>query len=122
MVFMLARAFFVWWYGQGWKGIVASLGNRLISVSEAFSLSQILASIFAPWRRIVTYPGASLAERFRAWGDNLFSRLIGFIIRLFVLIAALIWMLIVLLATLVEIVIWPLLPPSVPVLLIIGLI
>lgn len=113
-------AFFAWWYGQGWKQVIASFGPRLSGVSEAFSAPQLLRTLFAPWRRIISVPGRSLEDRLRAWLDNMFSRVVGFFVRVFVLIAALLIMLITGALTLAEIVIWPLLPLAVPVLVILG--
>jgi hypothetical protein len=119
---MLVLSFFSWWYGRGWKLVWVSFGPRLGSVANNFSVSQLLGTLFAPWRRIITYPGASLNEKFRAWGDNLFSRIIGFIVRLGVLLAACVTLLAVALLTAIEMVIWPLLPLAVPGCLIAGLI
>ena len=60
----------------------------LWSILNNFSVIQLTRTLFAPWRRIITYPGASIDEKFKAWGDNVFSRMIGFVVRLGVLIAA----------------------------------
>jgi hypothetical protein len=117
---MLIGSFFSWWYGRGWKQTASSLGPRLEQVSINFSVEQLLRTLFEPWRRIVTYSGASLDARLRAWGDNLFSRCVGFVVRSLVLFAAFLSSIIVGLLTLAEILIWPLLPPAVPLLLILG--
>ena len=121
MMIMLAVSFLSWWYGRGWNQVVRSYGIRLRKIADAFSVGQLLRTLFAPWRRIVTYPGASLAERWRAWGDNLVSRAIGFVVRLFVLFAAALVLLGAAVALLAEIIVWPLLPLAVPGLLIAGL-
>ncbi|HSX45751.1 MAG TPA: hypothetical protein VLG27_01960 [Candidatus Saccharimonadia bacterium] len=118
---MLVTAFFSWWYGAGWEKVMASFGTRQTAVMELFSVTQLLRTLFAPWRRIITYPGASLAERMHAWGDNTFSRMIGFVVRLFVLFAAGCTMLVVAAITVAQIVVWPLLPFAVPGCLIAGL-
>jgi hypothetical protein len=119
---MFISAFFSWWYGEGWSQVVSSLSSRLDSVASAFSVNQLLSTLFAPWRRIITYPGASLAEKFHAWSDNIFSRTIGFIIRLIVLLTALLISIVVVLISLVELVIWPLLPIGIVAGVIAGLI
>jgi hypothetical protein len=118
---MLAVMFFSWWYGEGWLKVAASFKHRLVSVGSFFSVNQLLGTLFAPWRRIITYPGASLGERLRAWGDNLFSRIIGFVVRVFVLLAAATTLFIVSAATIVELLLWPLLPVAIPSLIIVGL-
>jgi hypothetical protein len=120
-VVMLLISFFSWWYGRGWSQIGHNFGPRLKNIAEAFSVSQLLRTLFAPWRRIITYPGASLAERWRAWGDNMISRVIGFIVRFFMLIAAALILFFATLALLLEMLFWPLLPLAVPGLIIVGL-
>jgi hypothetical protein len=119
---MLILSFFSWWYGRGWQQVARGFGPRLRGVMNAFSVSQLLRTLFAPWRRIITYPGASLEDRFRAWGDNMFSRVIGLVVRLFVLLGAAMTLVLVALLTVAELVIWPLLPVAVPGCLIAGLI
>lgn len=111
---MLVIAFFSWWYGRGWGLVAKSFAPRLQGVLIAFSVKQLLKTLFAPWRRIITYPGASLIDRWHAWGDNLFSRSIGFVVRLIVLLAALFAYILVALLTVVELIIWPLLPIAIP--------
>jgi hypothetical protein len=122
MLVMFIMAFFAWWYGKGWQQVFSSLTPRLRSVSSTFSVTQLSKTLFAPWRRIVTYPGSSLAEKFHALGDNLFSRVIGFIVRLLVLIAAFFTLVAVGVVTIVEIIVWPLLPFGVVGFIIAGLV
>lgn len=122
MMAMLMVSFFSWWYGRGWRQVAGSFDRRLTSVANSFSIGQLLRTLFAPWRRIITYPGTSIAEKWRAWGDNLFSRIIGFVVRLLVLLAALVCLMLVGLATIVELVIWPLLPIAVVACIIEGIV
>jgi hypothetical protein len=119
---MLVVSFFSWWYGRGWQSVATSFGPRLRGVLNGFSVGQLFKTLFAPWRRIITYPGTSLEARFRAAGDNLFSRMIGFVVRLFVLLAAFVIVVIVAVLTIIELVIWPLLPLAIPGCLIAGLV
>lgn len=101
--------------------MLTSLKPRLKTVLVSFSVSQLLGTLFEPWRRIITYPGASLAEKFHAWGDNIISRLVGFTVRAAVLFAAVLALIAIAILTVVEAVVWPLLPLAVPVCLIAGL-
>lgn len=118
---MLVLSFFSWWYGKGWREVAASFTGRLQGVASTFSVSQLLKTLFQPWRRIITYPGDSLAEKFHAWADNVFSRAVGFVVRVLVLIAAFIVAILTAAFSLVELVAWPLVPLAVPVLIIMGL-
>jgi hypothetical protein len=122
MMFMLALAFFSWWYGRGWRDVATNIGPRLSGVAASFSVTQLLRTLFAPWRRIITYPGDNLSTKLHALGDNIFSRAIGFVVRLLVLLAALIVIIVTLVFSVAELVVWPLLPPAVPILLIMGLV
>lgn len=122
MMFMLVVAFFSWWYGQGWRGVAINIAPRLSGVAATFSTTQLIRTLFQPWRRIITYPGDSLGAKLRAWGDNVFSRAVGFVVRLLVLFAAFVVLVITLLFSVLEVAAWPLLPIAVPALLIMGVI
>lgn len=87
-----------------------------------FSVSILLRTLFSPWRRIITFPGASLQDHLRAFGDNLISRFVGFIVRVSVLIAAGVTLALLVLLCFVEIVIWPLVPLGALALIVKGII
>lgn len=101
---------FSWWYGSGWAGVLGATRRRLGGLAEAFSVKILLGTLFAPWKRIVTYPGAGVDAKLRAWGDNLVSRFVGFTVRFIVLLAAAVSFAGLCLAGLAELVIWPLVP------------
>lgn len=63
-----------------------------------------------------------MEDKFRAWTDNLFSRTIGFVVRLLVLLAALLSAAFVALVTLAEIIFWPIIPFSPIILIALGVI
>jgi len=107
---MLAIGFFVWWYTGGWARTVQDLRHRCTNTLNLFSLPSLLRTLFAPWRRIIASPQAGLGGRLSAMVDNLLSRCIGFVVRLFTLIAALVMLLFVAVINLILVVIWPLLP------------
>ncbi len=107
---MIPLQFLSWWYGQGWLAVAASLPRRSRMAVEAFSINSLVQTMFAPWRRIVSYPGASLGDHFHAWLDNLVSRIIGFLVRFFVLLVAGLTILVITLLSVVELVVWPCLP------------
>jgi len=121
MMVMLAVAFFSWWYGQGWKSVLDSYDTRLKTSGEYFSVKQLLRTLFAPWRRIISYSGTSLADRFKAWGDNIVSRVVGFTVRCIVLFASLLFAVAIIIFTTIELLAWPLLPVLAPILIFVGL-
>ena len=107
---MLAFEFFSWWYGAGWRDIVRQSLQRLRGVSDAFSVTTLLRTLFSPWRRIVSYPGSGLEAHLRAAVDNAVSRFIGFLVRLLALLAACCMFGVCILFGALTIVVWPVLP------------
>jgi hypothetical protein len=113
-------AFFSWWYGRGWQQVAGSFRPRTQAVSDSFSVNQLLKTLFSPWRRIITPPGRSLEDKMRAMVDNMFSRVIGFFVRLLVLVGAVVTLLVVAIFTVVETFAWPLIPLAIPILIFLG--
>lgn len=107
---MLAAQFFVWWYGEGWRTQGRLGRQRLTRTARSFSAPLLIRTLFAPWRRVVTNPGAGLDAKLQAMGDNLVSRAVGFTVRIFVLLTAGIMLFIIGVAAVVELVAWPLIP------------
>jgi hypothetical protein len=118
---MLLVAFIGWWYGPGWRDAAAQLNTRLRATFLTFSVPILLRTMFAPWRRIITSPGASLQEKARALLDNAISRAVGFSVRLAALIFASLMLAFYALAGGLLLILWPLLPVLGPVLVVVGL-
>lgn len=118
---MLVFSLFLWWYGRGWLAVIKNLRNMLRGISRLFSVPLLLRTLLAPWRRIISYPGASLDAKLRAYGDNIVSRTIGFIVRLIVLLTALAISLLAVIFGIVSIIAWPLVPVAIVGLIIKGI-
>jgi hypothetical protein len=103
-------SFLSWWYGQGWLDALHDIRKRTAGVAHGFSMSILLRTLFAPWRRITTAPGKGLDAKFRALLDNLISRLVGFTVRLGVIIIALTMSAFTALFYLLIALVWPLIP------------
>jgi len=106
MIFEMLR----WWYATGWLQAARRIGGWTSAVEHNFSLSLLANTLFAPWRRIISVKGRSLDDKMHAAMDNLVSRCVGFVIRFFVIIAALVGMLVAFVTSLCMTVIWPFLP------------
>jgi len=119
---MLALAFFSWWYSQGWQ----QLSKRIIKIIrtnfQVFSVSLLLKTLFEPWRRISTNPSSGLGFHIQAAIDNTISRFVGFGVRFIVILAALITTILLSLIGIIELVVWPFLPPALIVTIILGII
>lgn len=116
----MALELFRWWYGRGWQLMFVMAGQRLQHLGEAFSVGSLLRTLFAPWRRIISYPGASLDAKLRAMLDNLVSRCIGLVVRVVVLLAAGVVAVVAALIGIIQIVVWPLIPAVVVAAIVMG--
>jgi hypothetical protein len=116
---MMVLALFSWWYTAGWARLAKRVGVRVESVLESFSVALLARTLFDPFRQIsaggVQGP---LGVQMRAFGDRLFSRVFGAVVRTLFIFMGIIAALLAALIGLVELLLWPLLP----VLPIVGLI
>lgn len=119
---MLALSLITWWYGKGWFNAAVSLEAMLVGISRMFSVPILLRTLFAPWKRIVSYPGDSLDAKVRALIDNTISRLVGLMVRLVVLLTALVAEALTAVVGVVWLIVWPLIPLVGIVLLVKGII
>ena len=101
---------FKWWYGSGWLEAWRSVPRSIKKAGLEFSIPLLLRNMFSPWKQIVSIPGRSIDEKFRAAVDNLVSRTIGFFVRLLTLIAAAVVVVFSAAFSLVIALAWPLLP------------
>jgi hypothetical protein len=81
------QQYVVWHYGQALVLYVRVYRNLNWFVAEFFSLRELTRSLFAPYRRITETPSRrfDLGEWVSAKIINLVSRLLGAIIRLFII-------------------------------------
>jgi len=119
---MLALEFFKWWYSQGWLNFFNSVKRRIFETFRAFSALVLLKTLFAPWRRIITYPGSGLGSHFQALVDNFISRIVGFSIRLFTLLTVAVTVTLLAVVGSIALLLWPLLPLVCMALIIKGLV
>jgi hypothetical protein len=116
---MLLVGFVSWWYGAGWRSQIKKIELSIRRTSDFFSISLLFKTLFSPFRQIsADATGNDIGSRFRAWGDRLFSRIIGAVMRTFMIIFGLVTLLIALLIGLLRLVLWP----AVPLLPIAGLV
>lgn len=111
---MTAMMFLKWWYGSGWMWLGSIYKERMADLSRNFSVSILLRTLFAPWKQLQTK--ATLRNFMQAVVDNTVSRLIGFIIRTFVLLAASLTAIFMSFVFAVMFVIWAFIPIAVVVL------
>lgn len=108
---MVVFSLFSWWYTTGWLTLIRKGGARIGAVLSFFSVPLLITSLFAPFRQISAgRVQGPLAVQLQAWGDRLFSRFIGAIIRSFLILLGLVTVVVVGAVVLVVVVAWPLLP------------
>ncbi|EKD58942.1 MAG: ATPase AAA-2 protein [uncultured bacterium] len=80
--------FFLWYYNEGILGILEIWKNFLFFAFQHFSIAEMFATLFSPWRRDVSAPnwrGFHPIRMLELVFVNTLSRLIGACIRLFVI-------------------------------------
>lgn len=117
---MIIMSLIQWWYGAGFLSALEHGEKRIVATYRLFSIPILLRTIASPWRRIITAPGAGMGAHVRAAVDNTISRLVGFIVRCVVLLAAGILLLLATLSSLIELLLWPIIPIAVLLLPFIG--
>lgn len=76
-----------WWYGDGWRQRAHLIANRLDGTIDYFSVDLLIKTLFAPFRQISAgRVDGPIGVQMRAMVDKLFSRLIGAVVRLFLLV------------------------------------
>jgi hypothetical protein len=107
----MVSAFFIWWYGPGWRLQSERMMQRLLGVADTFSFSLLLGSLFAPFRQISAgRVRGPLGVQFRAWLDRLISRFIGALIRIGMLLFGGVAFLGCAVWSIAYLAVWPLLP------------
>lgn len=101
-----------WWYGLGWLDQVSLVRQRFTRATDRYSLSLLLRTLFSPFKQLDAYSGSggSLDSRLRAWLDRLISRLIGAMIRSFMIVVGLVALVIEAGIALIRLIFWPILP------------
>ena len=119
---MLFKDFLKWWYGPGWATRLSMLSNHLKNMSEFFSLGTLLLTLFAPWRQnvVTARSDQALGDKFNAGLDNMISRLVGFFVRIFMMITGVIALFVTLVLNTIYIIIWPIIPLSPAIILSVG--
>ena len=101
--------FIHWYYNQGIQELLEIWKNFLLFVWQHFSIFELLKTILSPWRRdvaISNWPGLHPIKLLTVAFENVISRLLGAVVRSFVILAGLSAFLLVLILGLAINVIW----------------
>jgi hypothetical protein len=109
---MILFSMLSWWYTAGWSGLAARIGHRINGVMETFSVSLLMGSLFEPFRQISAghVQGGGFDAQLRAFGDRLFSRIFGAVVRSLFIFMGLVGACIMALIGVVQLLLWPFVP------------
>jgi hypothetical protein len=102
-----------WWYSHGWSWAVRHLFfTRSQHIVQFFSVSDLLKTLFAPFRQDIVHGGTSVGLKLQALGNNIISRFFGFFLRLALIMCGLVLLTVNAVFAIAGVIIWPLLPLS----------
>ena len=106
---MLAISFFEWWYSRGWSIYFQGFLARLRNMADSFSIGLLFKTLFQPFRQISATDGRKTTAGEKIV-DALVSRLVGFIVRIFIIIAGAISLILLAIGGVVLGLLWPAIP------------
>lgn len=112
IVDMLFTGMIEWWYINGWKMFLHGLANNLKNAADFFSIRLLVRNMFAPFRQISAEgtDSSAMDARMAAFFDRLLSRVIGAIVRFFLLIIGTVLIIMEAVVGIVLAIAWPLAP------------
>ncbi len=103
-----------WWYGAGWRQRVTMLREKIASTMDYFSIDLLAKTLFSPFRQISAGKvQGPLGVQMRAFADRVISRVIGGMIRSFMIVIGIVAILLYSIVGSVFVILWaavPLLP------------
>jgi len=100
-----------WWYGAGWRQRAMLIRERLARTVDYFSIDLLLKTLFAPFRQISAGKiNGPLAVKWRAFVDRTISRVIGSIIRIFIILIGCVSIVFYTVIGLATLVLWAIVP------------
>ncbi len=111
-MFRLILSYFIWHYTQAFKDIFYLFKNFAWFVYHFFSIKVLSKTLFSPWRKLnESYEkGWNFSAFFETFTVNFIMRIVGFLIRLFIILAGVICLIIVSITGAVVFVVWVFLP------------
>lgn len=101
--------FFVWYYGQGVHELLEIWKNFLLFFWKFFSIWELTVTLLSPWRKDVTirnWRGFHPQKSLQLLVENVFSRLIGMVVRTVVIVSGIFFFLLAAFVGLVAVFLW----------------
>jgi hypothetical protein len=100
-----------WWYGAGWRQRVTMLREKIASTMDYFSIDLLAKTLFSPFRQISAGKvQGPLGVQMRAFADRIISRVIGGMIRSFMIIIGIVAILLYSIIGGVFVILWAVVP------------
>ena len=101
-----------WWYGSGWLDQVRQVRDRFDNAADFFSLELALRTLFKPFRQIDADRArkGSISVIMRGVFDQLFSRFIGAMIRLVLIVIGCVVIALEAVVGVLRLLFWPVVP------------
>jgi hypothetical protein len=100
-----------WWYGAGWRQRVTMLREKIASTMDYFSIDLLAKTLFSPFRQISAGKvQGPLGVQMRAFADRIISRVIGGMIRSFMIIIGIVAILLYSIIGSVFVILWAVIP------------
>jgi hypothetical protein len=100
-----------WWYSDGWRKRAQIVTGRITRTNDYFSVGLLLSTLFAPFRQISAGSvDGPIAAQIRAMTDKLLSRVIGAVVRTFMIIFGLVVIILQGVFGLVILIFWAVIP------------
>lgn len=109
---MFLVGIFEWWYSIGLRNYIRHNFLAILRTADFFSVGLLARTLFNPFRQISanSHSNGSLAEQLSAFTDRLFSRMIGAVVRTFMIVIGILVIIIRTLTAGVMILLWIILP------------
>lgn len=98
--------FFLWWYGRGLADLFSFVLALFTYIKNMFSVTTLIQTLFSPWKKMAgaRRPGI---DGLKDWLiDNLISRGVGFVVRVFMLLFSLLAMILAVIFSIIIAVLW----------------
>jgi len=108
---LLLLDFVLWYYTIAFRDILVVWSNFMWFIVHFFSMPLLLRTLFAPWKRITDeYHITSIEDVLSTFVLNTMTRVFGGIVRLFILIAGLVFLVFGVLGLFISIALWICMP------------
>lgn len=113
--------YFLWWYGAGYVRAWQIVGRWLNELADFFSLPILVKTWLSPWKNdVLSARNIALSDQVKLWEQNFASRLVGIILRTFIIVLATIIIGVIAVALVFSLLVWLFVPVLVVVLPIVA--